>query len=193
MTPFLIGSSNDILTAQYYDLSSKLTPGKHVITILINNGNSSVPRGITGSHAWTEHTQSNWNGIIGKFCLEATNMTRIENVQVYPDVDKKNIMVKVKIYNTEGSTQTAEIVLKASSWNSEIKHDVSSKSFPVTLKSGENLVELTYKMGNKFQFWSEFNPALYKLNVTLKSKEVIDNTTLILVCVSFPPLGHSLL
>jgi len=59
----LTGSSDDILTAQYYDLSSRLTPGKHIITILVNNGNGSVPRGITGSHTWTEHTQSNWNGI----------------------------------------------------------------------------------------------------------------------------------
>ncbi|MFA5819822.1 MAG: sugar-binding domain-containing protein, partial [Bacteroidales bacterium] len=94
----LTGSSDDILTAQYYDLSSRLTPGKHIITILVNNGNGSVPRGITGSHAWTEHTQSNWNGIIGKFCLEASNPTHIETVQVYPDVAAKNILVKVKIF-----------------------------------------------------------------------------------------------
>jgi beta-galactosidase/beta-glucuronidase len=73
------GSSNDLLTAQNYDLSALLTPGKHKITILVNNGNGSVPRGITGSHSWTEHTQSNWNGIIGKFCLEASDAKFIES------------------------------------------------------------------------------------------------------------------
>ena len=46
-------------------------PGKHTITILVNNGPGSVPAGITGSHSWTENTQTNWNGIIGKLCLEA--------------------------------------------------------------------------------------------------------------------------
>jgi len=185
----LIGSSNDILTPQYYDLTSKLTPGKHIITILVNNGNGSVPRGITGSHAWTEHTQSNWNGIIGKFCLEAFNPTHIENVQIYPDVEKKNIMVMLKIYNPGGNIEKVKILLSASSWNSKINHSVSEKSFPVNLKTGENLVEITYKMGNKFQLWSEFNPALYKLNVTLKTKEVLDNTTADFGMRKFSTLG----
>ncbi|MCX6322517.1 MAG: hypothetical protein NTX93_12065 [Bacteroidia bacterium] len=185
----LTGSSDDILTAQYYDLSSRLTPGKHIITILVNNGNGSVPRGITGSHAWTEHTQSNWNGIIGKFCLEASSPTHIENVQIYPDVEKKNIMVKVKIYNPGGNIEKVKILLNASSWNTKISHSVSEKSFPVNLKTGENIVELTYKMGNKFQLWSEFNPALYKLNVTLKTKEVLDNAIADFGMSKFSTLG----
>lgn len=171
----LVGKSDDILTAQYYDLSSQLTPGKHIITILVNNGNGSVPRGITGSHAWTDHTQSNWNGIIGKFCLEASSGMHFENIQIYPDVDSKNILVKVKIMNPGESTGKMKIVLNASSWNTIKKHYVSAKSFPVSLKTGENNLELVYKMGSRFQKWSEFNPALYKLNVVLKSKEAVDN------------------
>jgi beta-galactosidase/beta-glucuronidase len=169
------GKSDDILTAQYYDLSSQLTPGKHLITILVNNGNGSVPRGITGSHAWTDHTQSNWNGIIGKFCLEASSQVHFENIQIYPNVESKNILVKIKIMNPGESTNKMNLVLNASAWNTETKHDVSSKSYSVSLKTGENNLELTYKMGSRFQKWSEFNPALYKLNVVLKSKEAIDN------------------
>ena len=174
---FLIGSCNDILTPQKYDLSSKLTSGKHLITILVDNGKGSVPRGVTGSHAWTEHTQSNWNGIIGRFCLEAINAVHIKDVQVYPDIDKKNIVVKVKISNPAGETGKAKIVLDASVWNTEKKHSVAAKSFSITLKPGDNTDELTYKMGSNFQKWSEFNPALYKLHVTLKSDKVPDNTT----------------
>ena len=155
----------------------------------MNNGNGSVPRGITGSHAWTEHTQSNWNGIIGKFCLEASNPVHIENIQVYPDIDNKNILVKVKIINPEGSTEKTKLILQANAWNSDVKHKVSQKSFPVTLKPGENIVELTYKMGNKFQLWSEFNPALYKLAVTLMSGEVIDNATVDFGMRKFSTLG----
>ena len=185
----LIGSNDDILTAQYYDLSSCLTPGKHIITILVNNGYGSVPRGITGSHAWTEHTQSNWNGIIGKFCLEASNPRHIENIQVYPDVASKNILVKVRIYSQEGNPEKTELLLQAYAWNTEKKHNVSSISFPVTLKTGENTVELTYNMGNKTRLWSEFNPALYKLTVTLKSKKVLDNTTVDFGMRKFSTLG----
>jgi Beta-galactosidase/beta-glucuronidase len=174
----LTGSSNDILTAQYYNLTDHLAPGRHVLTILVNNDNSSVPEGVTGSHAWTEHTQSNWNGVIGKFCLEAYNPVHIETVQVYPDIVLKKITVRVKISNPAGNADNTRLVLKADAWNTDIKHSVPSKSFPVTLKKGENTIELTYSMGNKTRFWSEFNPALYKLVVTLKGKKTLDNATL---------------
>jgi hypothetical protein len=174
----LIGSSTDILTAQYYNLTNHLSPGKHVLTILINNDDRSVPEGVTGSHAWTEHTQSNWNGIIGKFCLEAYNPVHIETVQVYPDIVLKKITVRVKISNPEGYTEKTRLILKADAWNTDAKHSVPSKSFPVTLRKGGNTIELTYSMGSKTRFWSEFDPALYKLGVILKGKKVLDNTTL---------------
>ena len=174
----LIGSSNDILTAQYYNLTNYLTPGKHKLTILVNNDNSSVPEGVTGSHAWTEHTQGNWNGIIGKFCLEAYNPVHIESVQVYPDVVLKKVTVMVKISNPSGNAEEVSLILKAKAWNTGVKHSVPSKSFPVTLKKGENTIALTYNMGNKTLFWSEFDPALYKLAVILKGEKVLDNLTL---------------
>jgi hypothetical protein len=174
----LVGSSNDILTAQYYDLTNHLTPGKHVLTILVNNDKKSVPVGVTGSHAWTEHTQSNWNGIIGKFFLEAYNPIHIEAVQVYPDIFLKKITVKVKISNPEGNAENTKLILKADAWNTDVKHNVPPESFPVELKKGENTIELTYSLGSKTLFWSEFNPALYKLAVTLKEEKILDNTTL---------------
>jgi hypothetical protein len=174
----LIGSCNDILTPQYYNLTKYLAPGKHKLTILVNNDNSSVPEGVTGSHAWTEHTQGNWNGIIGKLCLEAYNPVHIESVQVYPDIVLKKVTVMVKISNPSGVTENVELILKAVAWNTDQKHNVPLKSFPVTLKKGENAIALTYTMGSKTLFWSEFNPALYKLSVILKGKKVLDNTTL---------------
>ena len=172
----MAGTRENILTVQKYDLSSFLTPGKHIITILVNNGKGSVPDGITGSHAWTEHTQSNWNGIIGRFCLESSNPTHIENVRVYPDVVSKKIQVKVRIYCADANLKKGELILKADGWNTKAKHHVPSKSISFKLKNGVNLVELTYRMGNRTQLWSEFNPALYKLTVTLKSDQVLDNT-----------------
>jgi hypothetical protein len=174
----LVGSSTDILTPQYYNLTGHLSPGEHLLTILVNNDDSSVPAGVRGSHAWTEHTQGNWNGIIGKFCLEAFNPVHIESVQVYPDIVLKKITVRVKISNPEGKTEKTSLILKADAWNTLVKNSVPLKSFPVTLRKGENAIELTYSMGNKTLFWSEFNPALYRLDVTLKGRKVLDNATL---------------
>ena len=174
----LMGSCNDLLTAQYYNLTTRLTPGRHLLTILVNNDDSSVPAGVTGSHAWTEHTQSNWNGIIGKFCLEAYNPVHIETVQVYPDIVLKKVTVRVKIANPAGNAEKMKLILKADAWNSDLKHRVPSKAFPVILRKGENTIELTYSMGDKTLLWSEFNPTLYKLTLTLKGENTTDNSTL---------------
>ena len=67
----LAGSSNDISTPQVFDLSEQLTPGRHVIAIMVDNG-SGVPEQLyASSHAYTEDTQTNWNGIIGRIELSA--------------------------------------------------------------------------------------------------------------------------
>ena len=64
-----VGHCNDISTPQRYDLSTLMTPGKHVLTIMVDNG-SGVPEQIyASSHAYTEDTQTNWNGIIGRIEL----------------------------------------------------------------------------------------------------------------------------
>ena len=65
----LMGSSNDISTPQVYNLSSALTTGSHKLSIMVDNG-SGVPEQIyASSHAYTEDTQTNWNGIIGEIYL----------------------------------------------------------------------------------------------------------------------------
>ena len=173
----LIGNCTDLLTPQYYNLTGNLSPGKHILTILVDNDNSSVPEGVTGSHSWTEHTQTNWNGIIGKFCLEAYNPMHIESVQIYPDIVLKKITVSLRIVNPSGTVEEGNLILKADAWNSHVKHSVPSKSFQVSLKKGENMIQFTYSMGNKTCLWSEFNPVLYKLAVTLKHRKATDHIT----------------
>ena len=65
----LAGSSNDISTPQVFELSKLLTPGKHQLAIMVDNS-SGVPEQIyANSHAYTEDTQTNWNGIIGRMEL----------------------------------------------------------------------------------------------------------------------------
>ena len=62
-------SSNDISTPQIFELSKWLKPGKHQLTIMIDNGYGVPKQLYESSHAYTESTQTNWNGIIGKIEL----------------------------------------------------------------------------------------------------------------------------
>ena len=74
----LLGSSNDISTPQLYTLPQSLPPGRHVMTIMVDNG-SHIPEQIfANSHACTEDTQTNWNGIIGRIELRKKGMVKSE-------------------------------------------------------------------------------------------------------------------
>ena len=70
----LAGSSNYISTPQQFDLTRWLAPGKHTIAVMVDNG-SGVPEQVYhSSHAYTENTQTNWNGIIGEICLHTDEL-----------------------------------------------------------------------------------------------------------------------
>lgn len=170
-----IGTDNTISSHQSYDVSKSLTPGKHNITICVDNTESLVP--VAGSHAYSEDTQTNWNGIIGKFCLEASSLTRIENVRVYPDVNKKNVRTVIKIKKEEKTNSSMEILLEAKSWNSEIIHEVPPLIYHLEKVNSDTTVEIIFSIGEDMQKWSEFSPALYKLQVTLSEEgDKIDNS-----------------
>ncbi|MHC4157468.1 MAG: sugar-binding domain-containing protein [Planctomycetota bacterium] len=79
------GAQNSLSTPHKYDLG-RLTPGKHHLTIRIDN-TVKIDIGID-SHSISDQTQTNWNGIIGKIELRATDPVWIEDIQVYPDVQK---------------------------------------------------------------------------------------------------------
>jgi hypothetical protein len=171
----LIGSNNNLLTPQEYDLSAFLSPGKHQLTILVNNGPDALPKGVFGAHALTEHTQTNWNGIIGEFQLEASSATHIENVQIYPDIKNKKAVIKLSVVNPDEKLKEATIRIVASTWNADVPKNLKRKSFQVKLIQGENPLEFIYELGNDAAFWSEFSPTLYKLSISLENKVVIDN------------------
>ena len=88
----LVGSSNDISTPQVFELSKHLTPGKHQLAIMVDNG-SGVPEQLyASSHAYTEDTQTNWNGIIG----------RIEILNGFPPVARVKIHSIFKDFHIKG-------------------------------------------------------------------------------------------
>ena len=67
----LTDSCNNISTPQRYRLKG-LKAGRHTLRLLVDNS-SGVPEQLyASSHAYTEDTQTNWNGIIGQIYLEAS-------------------------------------------------------------------------------------------------------------------------
>ena len=61
----LVDSCNDVSTPQVYNLG-KLHPGVHTLMLCVDNGGGVPEQVIRSSHLYSEDTQTNWNGVIGR-------------------------------------------------------------------------------------------------------------------------------
>ena len=158
------GGNNYLSTPQEYDLTSFLTPGKHKITIRVDNGES-IPKQIrSSSHACTESTQTNWNGIIGRMELQAMNLLHITSIQTFPDVKNRLVKVKLTLSGAPG-VKGKKIRVSATAFNTSSKH--RPKAVEYALKNGCTEYEFDYQLGEKALLWSDQHPALYKLYASM--------------------------
>jgi hypothetical protein len=161
-----LGMQNSMVAPHEYDLSKYLSVGKHTITIKVDNRIKEVNVG-EDSHSLTDHTQGNWNGIIGKIELSATTSAYIDDVQLYPDIKNKSVRVKISI---EGNVSLVKnIILSAKTINAKLVHTVTAKIFSASTFPNKKNIELTFDMGGHILFWDEFEPNLYQLSVKLNT------------------------
>ncbi|THU31170.1 beta-glucuronidase [Niastella caeni] len=161
------GMQNSLVAPHVYDLTKLCDPGDHVITIRVDNRIKAINVG-PDSHSLTDHTQGNWNGIIGKIALNATPMVHIENVQVYPDVPNNQAIVEVKVKGYQAGN--AKVTLTALCFNTKKVHRVPIVTGIVPLnKDTSTSQQFTLPMTEFVQLWDEFNPALYQLKVSLQA------------------------
>lgn len=160
-----VGKSDLISAAQVYDLTGELLPGKHKVTICIDNSPELLRVG--GSHAISEHTQTNWNGIIGKMYLEAVNDINIKSVKITPDIENKSVNVQVSINNQAKRAKNLSLKVQAFAWNTTRSHIIKPLLLPVKIQKDDTTFTLIYSVGKDAQLWSEYHPALYRLQLEL--------------------------
>lgn len=165
-----IGSICQLYAPHEYVLPT-LKAGKHHIKLLIDNSDSAVPSGVHGSHAWTDATQTNWNGVIGRFAIEATDPTFIANMQLYPDIDLNEVKVKMKVHVSKSAKYNLTLRRSLNIGESEEDGIVTEK---MQLKAGDNTIEMLMDMGENPRLWSEFHPDLYTLTATIEGKRSSD-------------------
>ena len=101
------GAQNSLSTPHVYDLSGALTPGPHRIALRVDNTyRIDVGR---DAHSMTEHTQTNWNGIVGRIELRASPPVWIDDVAVYPDVAASHLRVTGTVRSLGGAPPPGEL------------------------------------------------------------------------------------
>lgn len=205
----LIGTSESLTTPHRYNLDAIITPGKHTITIKIDNSNLFPLINFEGdrypdpinqdmSHAYTNHTQTKWNGVIGKIKLVATTNNQINNLQVYSNVDKGTITAT---FNRNKGTK------------GKLLYEISNLSGKILAKGkiDPNQEQIEVVKPSELALWDEFYPNLYDFKIISGKETTVvrfgyrkihqKEATLMLnenriflrgnlECASFPLTGH---
>ena len=165
-TLFLDGvemGKHESLSTPYRYTFKELTPGKHTLTLRVDN-RVNIEVGVN-AHSVSDHTQSNWNGVIGTISLTAKPSLYIDDIQIYPNIADKTIKVAVSLDGTT-TTNDATLLLQVEKKDGS----VVGKPHKVTINPEAGMKqEITLSMGEDAQLWSEHSPNLYTLCAVVES------------------------
>ncbi len=155
---------NSLSTPHVYELSASATEGRHTITVRIDNRMRVADVGMD-SHSVADHTQGNWNGIIGMISLQLVPDLEITDVQVYPLVKLKRVRVLMELKKHVGGSPLKTIEFRI---NGKVGKELMRRIPLLTSATNDKmLVETVIEMGPTIREWDEFNPALYSLQINL--------------------------
>ena len=150
------GTQNSLSVPHVYDLGTTLAPGRHSLTICVDNTYQiEVGR---EAHSVTEETQTNWNGVVGCIELRATDPVWVDAVRIEPQPGAVRIVASVR--NATGTPVSGELVAFLG------KPDIPAKPAKFTCPGTEKTVEVTLPRDG-VRAWDEYAPALYDLRLVL--------------------------
>ena len=169
-----LAMQNSLAVPHIFDISENLEAGVNTIAIRIDNRIKEVDPGIN-SHSITDHTQSNWNGIVGEISLVSKAKIFFENLDIFPDTEAKTVEIRATVMNTFIETKTADVSAVAILKSTGDKLDNNKQEF--SLEPGLNTVTIRYELDDEALLWDEFNPNVYQLDLELKSGKQTDKSS----------------
>ncbi len=192
-----MGSAESLCVPHRFNLSDYITPGRHRLTIRIDNrlkvnvGHGGFLDGTGWKRMWamsvTEESQTNWNGAIGQLAIHVSDPVRMERLEAYPDLAKKETRVVAYVRSYAGAV-SGEVMVSASCGdhkmgpvnvdfttkaNNEISGDdplsplLGDLSAEFYESRGICKVELILPFGEGARLWDEFSPNIYKLEASM--------------------------
>ncbi|OAM88785.1 hypothetical protein OH491_10025 [Termitidicoccus mucosus] len=166
-----------------HDLGGALKPGKHKLALRIDNNEIYksishhmpkyvVPASFPCGHAYTNHTQIMWNGVLGRINLRAVEPFHIKNVSVFPTAGTgagAAIKLNINYSNTDatGSSGTIKCVLRRDGEDKILAETTRPAKIAAGADAGNLSIEWELPQNLKIETWDEFSPALYKIEISL--------------------------
>ncbi len=161
------GLQESLSAPHYFDITDYVKVGVNSIELMIDNRKKYDISTYDFAHAYTNETQIMWNGVLGEMLCLLTEKVRVDNIQIFPEMDKRSIRIIAKTTNTTNKNQKATLTFKVEDKNTTLK----TVTVPITINPKGSSIELNYEMGENTIFWDEFTPQTYILHTTLKWRQ----------------------
>lgn len=148
----------------------RLSPGKHLLTVRVDNRR--ILDVGQDSHSISDHTQGNWNGIVGRIELLSTPPIWIEDLQVFPRPGEAAVVVRGQLGNDTGLAGEGRIRLTArpsTGREDSSRTGVLERDVAVAWDTRGGVFEATVELGAAARRWDEFDPARYVLTAELEA------------------------
>jgi hypothetical protein len=176
-----IGTKNSLSVPHRY-LLKNLTKGKHALVVMVDN---SIKLNVgVNAHSISDHTQTNWNGIIGKISLKPNALHEIKQIDVFPSVKDKTAKAKITFENSLGRNFKGRMRAEIALFNSEHNAEFPMQEFEINLSERNSKKEIVLQLGKQIYLWDEFNPNLYNLKLSLidGKNQIIDQKEITFGC-----------
>lgn len=147
----LIGSQHSLAAPHIHDLGCDLRSGRHELAICVDN-RPPVDIG-PNSSSLTDHTQTNWNGIIGRIEIKALPAVWIEQADVFPDPSGVSVLLRIAIRTATGRPGRDTLY-------------VGDQPHEVGWDAGGGVAEIVVPIPEKAEHWNEFTPCLQRLSIS---------------------------
>jgi hypothetical protein len=153
-----VGSENSLSTPHIYDLTAYLGPGKHTLTLCIDNRKQVNISKQDYAHAYTKETQTIWNGILGSFQLTARDKNHVKRIDLFPSYESGELSGLVTLSGPADGTGKLRFSLKDPDGNLTSRAEVEATGKEITF---------SMEAGSAIVGWNEHHPELYELEVSL--------------------------
>ena len=160
-----IGSDISLCTPHEFDLGL-VPPGRHRLTLRVDNRMILPYR--PDAHSVSDSLGNAWNGVAGKMELRATPPVWIEDVQVFPNADRKSVIVRGRLGNATGHATTNVVgFCLMDQFNTAPRITIPNVAVVCTANGGS--FEAEVKCRGEAAAWDEFHPDLVELTTKMEN------------------------
>jgi hypothetical protein len=171
------GENRSLVAEHDVDLG-QLAPGRHRISVRVDSRLLMNYR--PDAHSVSDSLGMSWNGIVGRIALRATAPVYIDDAQLYPRVEDRSVLVRLKIGNALGRSGSGTVT-------------ANGKRIPASWSEEGGTLEFRVQYARNAQTWDEFHPSLQKLRLTLGSAAGADARELSFGFVQIATRGNDIL